>query len=49
MLSYEPCVKLLNNGNVVGLRFGFQRVRGPKLRSPGGEFESGWRGDSSRT
>ena len=26
MLSYEPRFKLLNNGNVVGLRFGFRAV-----------------------
>ena len=26
LLPYEPRVKLLNNGNVVGLRFGFQAV-----------------------
>ena len=25
-LSYEPCVELLNNGNAVGLRFGFRAV-----------------------
>ena len=25
-LPYEPRVKLLNNGNVVGLRFGFRAV-----------------------
>ena len=26
LLPYEPRVKLLNNGNVVGLRFGFRAV-----------------------
>ena len=26
LLPYEPHVKLLNNGNVVGLRFGFRAV-----------------------
>ena len=26
LLPYEPCVKLLNNGNVVGLSFGFRAV-----------------------
>ena len=26
LLPYEPCVKLLNNGNVVGLKFGFRAV-----------------------
>ena len=41
MLPYEPRVKLLNNGNVVGLRFGFRAVSCPNLGSPGRGFESG--------
>ena len=47
-LPYEPRIKLLNNGNVVGLRFGFRAVNGPNFGSPGHGFESIWRRDSSR-
>ena len=34
-LPYEPRVKLLNNSNVVSLKFGFQAVSGPNFGSPG--------------
>ena len=47
-LPYEPRVKVPNNGNVVGLRFGFRAVSGPNFGSPIREFESSWRRDSLR-
>ena len=38
LLPYEPRVKLLNNGNEVGLRFGFERsllrITGSRVRIP---------------
>ena len=34
-LSYKPRVKLVNNGNIVGLRFGFRAVQTSDYRVAG--------------
>ena len=40
-LSYQPRVKLLNNGNIVGLRFGYRAVQTSDHRVAGSKSARG--------